>query len=72
MAEPFFLKPGDRIELISMPQNIVIPVGTQGTVLLVIDPVQGFPHNEHEIDVAWDDGTTAMLCIPPDVVKKLA
>ena len=59
-------KPGDRIRLIAMPDDPdPIPPGTNGTVV----SVQQIDHGRdawHQIDVAWDNGRSLMLTLPPD------
>jgi hypothetical protein len=60
------MKPGDRIRLISMPQDPnPIPVGETGTVQRIV-PVD---RSWDQVYVKWDNGRTLMLCIPPDVVE---
>lgn len=59
-------KPGDRIRLIAMPDDPdpILP-GTNGTVV----SVQKIDHGRdawHQIDVAWDNGRSLMLTLPPD------
>ena len=58
------LKKGDRIRLVSMPQDPdPIPVGSLGTVVTVYD------HRDwKQIDVAWDNGRSLMLTMPDDCV----
>jgi len=58
------LKQGDRIRLVSMPQDPdPIPVGSLGTVITVYD------HREWmQVDVDWDNGRTIMLTMPDDCV----
>ena len=59
------LRTGDRIRLLSMPDDPdPIPVGTHGTVLRIRDLGEWF-----QVDVAWDDGRTLMLSLPPDQVE---
>ncbi len=58
------LKKGDRIRLVSMPQDPdPIPVGSLGTVVDV---------HEHldwtQVDVDWDNGRSLMLMMPDDCV----
>ena len=58
------LKKGDRIRLVSMPQDPdPIPVGSLGTVVEV---------HEHrdwtQVDVDWDNGRSLMLTMPHDCV----
>jgi hypothetical protein len=55
-------QPGDRIRLIAMSDDPdPIPPGTAGTVTVV---------RQHgtwaQVDVAWDNGRTLMLVVPPD------
>lgn len=62
------LKPGDRIRLISMPNDPdPIPFGSLGVVLRVID------HGDwQQVEVAWDNGRELMLTIPEDCVERIA
>ncbi len=59
------LKPGDRVRLISMPDDVnPVPVGTLGVVLKVIN------HGEwQQVEVAWDNGRKLMLSMPDDCVE---
>lgn len=58
------LKKGDRIRLLSMPQDPdPIPVGSLGTVATVRSY-----HNWTQVDVDWDNGRTLMLTLPHDSV----
>ncbi|XZE55938.1 DUF4314 domain-containing protein [Planctomycetaceae bacterium SH139] len=61
------LKAGDRVRLVSMADDPdPIPAGATGTVARV------YPHSDWtQIDVAWDNGRSLMLSIPPDVVQVL-
>jgi hypothetical protein len=58
------LKTGDRVRLISMPNDPdPLPVGALGVVLRVID------HGDwQQIEVAWDNGRKLMLSLPDDCV----
>ena len=58
------LKQGDRIRLVSMPQDPdPIPVGSLGTVIALYD------HREWmQVDIDWDNGRTLMLTMPDDCV----
>ncbi len=58
------LKKGDRIRLVSMPQDPdPIPVGALGTVVAVFD------HRDwSQVDVKWDNGRSLMLTLPDDCV----
>ena len=58
------LKTGDRVRLISMPEDPdPIPVGMEGTVLHVHD------HGDWtQVEVAWDNGRKLMLTLPEDEV----
>jgi hypothetical protein len=59
------LKKGDRIRLVSMPQDPdPIPVGSLGTVVAVRDQREWT-----QVDVDWDNGRTLMLTIPDDCVS---
>ena len=60
------LKPGQRIELVAMPDDPnPIALGARGTVKSmrqVGSPSNGFL----QVDVAWDNGRALMLSVPPD------
>lgn len=60
-------KAGDRVRLVSMIDDPdPIPAGTAGTV------VRPYPQRDWlQLDVAWDNGRSLMLCIPPDRVEHL-
>ena len=62
------LKQGDRIRLISMPQDPdPIPVGSLGTVVAVHD------HRDWiQVEVDWDNGRKLMLSLPEDRVTIVA
>lgn len=56
------VKPGDRIELISMANDPdPIPPGTQGTVKFIHKLTDWA-----QIDVDWDNGRSLMLVTPED------
>ena len=59
------LKKGDRIRLVSMPQDPdPIPIGSLGTVIAV--------HNHRDwmqVEVDWDSGRSLMLTMPDDCVS---
>ncbi|MDX1930088.1 MAG: DUF4314 domain-containing protein [Pirellulaceae bacterium] len=58
------LKTGDRIRLISMPEDPdPIPVGTLGKVLRVHEHAEWT-----QVEVAWDNGRTLILTLPDDCV----
>lgn len=58
------LKKGDRIRLVSMPEDPdPIPLGSIGTVIAVYDH-KGWT----QVDVAWDNGRSLMLTMPDDCV----
>ncbi len=59
------LKLGDHIRLISMPMDPdPIPVGSLGTVLRI------HAHGDwSQVEVAWDNGRTLMLTVPPDQIE---
>ncbi len=58
------LKKGDRIRLVSMPQDPdPIPVGSLGTVVAVYDH-----HDWTQVDVDWDSGRSLMLTMPEDCI----
>jgi len=64
MVEPP-LKQGDRIELISMPEDPhPIPVGTTGTVEDCVPMRIG--NSQWQIWIKWDNGRTLSLAVPPD------
>lgn len=55
-------QPGDRIRLVSMLDDPdPIPRGTTGTVTAVRQQ-----RTWAQVDVAWDNGRTLMLVVPPD------
>lgn len=59
------LKKGDRIRMLSMPQDPdPIPAGSLGTVVDVREH-----HNWTQVDVDWDNGRTLMLTMPEDRVE---
>ncbi|MEO8269082.1 MAG: DUF4314 domain-containing protein [Aureliella sp.] len=59
------LKIGDRVRLISMPQDPdPIPLGTLGTVVRVQDQ-----RDWYQVEVAWDNGRQLMLATPDDCVE---
>ncbi len=58
------LKKGDRIRLVSMPQDPdPIPAGSLGTVIAVRQY-----HSWTQVDVDWDNGRSLMLTMPDDCV----
>lgn len=60
---------GDRIELLSMPDDPdPVPTGTQGTVESITRvPMRGKSFTQ--VGVKWDNGRTLSLVMPPDRVK---
>jgi hypothetical protein len=67
MVEPP-LKQGDRIELISMPNDpCPIPVGTKGTVEDCVSMKIG--DSKWQVWVKWDNKRTLSLVVPPDKYK---
>lgn len=57
------MRPGDRIELVSMPNDpCPVPVGTQGKVTEAVHM-----HDFTQYHVAWDNGRTLSLIVPPDL-----
>jgi hypothetical protein len=61
------LKTGDRIRLISMPEDPdPVPVGTLVVVLRVIDYREW-----QQVEVAWDNGRKLMLSLPEDCIELL-
>jgi len=60
------LQVGDRIELVSMPEDPnPIPRGTRGTVSHVNRVGRDFV----QVSVKWDNGSSLMLSFPPDRVR---
>jgi hypothetical protein len=58
------LKKGDRIRLVSMPQDPnPIPIGSLGTVVAVHEY-----RDWTQVDVDWDNGRSLMLTLPEDRV----
>lgn len=63
-------KVGDRIELLSMPDDpYPIEPGTTGTVTRVSDLLTYGPKPCHQVSVDWDAPRSLSLCIPPDSVR---
>lgn len=63
---------GDRIELVSMPEDPdPIPAGSRGTVDEVV-PVNWPGRDFTQLWVTWDDGRSLIPCVPPDVVRVLS
>jgi hypothetical protein len=61
------MEPGDRIRLVSMPDDPdPLPPGSTGTVTFVT-PLAGLGWTQ--VGVAWDNGRTLLLSIPPDRVE---
>ena len=57
---------GDRIRLVAMADDPdPVPEGEVGTVVGVARHGGG-NNTWHQIDVAWDNGRTLMLVVPPD------
>lgn len=68
-----YLKEGDRIELIQMPDDpCPIEPGTQGTVQFVSELRLGDPEKQFQIIVKWDNGRNLSLITPPDKYRKLS
>jgi hypothetical protein len=62
------LSPGQRIRLISMPDDPdPIPYGTKGTVESTHEV--GFADPFTQVHVKWDNGRTLSLAVPPDYVE---
>lgn len=62
-------KRGDRIELVSMPNDPnPLPAGTRGTVE---DSHHVGMLGFTQVSVAWDNGSRLMLSIPPDRARKV-
>jgi hypothetical protein len=60
-------KPGDRIRLLAMTDDPdPIPPGTTGTVIAVRQL-----GTRCQVDVAWQNGRTLMLVVPPDQFEVL-
>jgi hypothetical protein len=65
-------KPGDRIELIRMPDDPhPVATGTRGTVTNV-NLVKLGREEFTQVGVDWDDGRSLMLVSPPDEFRILA
>jgi len=63
------IKPGDRIELVAMPDDpYPIPVGTRGTVEAV-HPMRMDVPGQVQLWVKWDNGRSLMPIVPPDQVR---
>ena len=63
------IKKGDRIRLISMPDDPnPIPVGTEGTVRLTND-IDWAGDKYTQVSVSWDNGRSLCLVMPPDQVE---
>ena len=64
-------KPGDRIRLLSMPDDPdPIPTGEVGMVIEVTRHGDG-KNAWHQVDVEWDHGRSLMLTLPPDRIEIL-
>ena len=64
-------KPGDRIRLLTMPEDPdPIPTGQVGTVISVSRHGEG-RNAWHQVDVNWDNGRNLMLTLPPDRIEIL-
>lgn len=61
-------KAGDRIALVHMDDPHPVPIGTRGTVQSVQQIGEG-RGSWTQIDVAWDNGRTLMLSVPPDMYQ---
>jgi hypothetical protein len=62
-------RPGDRVRLVAMPDDPhPIPLGTTGTVTSVRKCGSG-RDAWFQVDVAWDNGRTLMLVVPPDEIE---
>jgi hypothetical protein len=63
------MKVGDRVEMISMPEDPnPIEAGTKGTIEH-INPVDFGSEKFTQVSVKWDNGRTLMVCIPPDQIR---
>jgi hypothetical protein len=59
-------QPGERIRLVAMTDDPdPIPPGTTGTVRFIRQCGAG-RDSWFQVDVAWDNGRTLMLVVPPD------
>lgn len=69
VADPFAVEVGDRIRLISMPNDPdPIPSGSLGTVVLV-NPLHFRDKTEVQLLVKWDNGRSLSCICPPDMVE---
>jgi hypothetical protein len=63
------MRVGDRVEMISMPDDPnPIEAGTQG-IIEYINPVDLGTEKFTQIGVKWDSGRTLMVVIPPDQIR---
>lgn len=62
------LRVGDRIRLVSMPDDPdPVTVGQTGTVRGI------YPQGRwHQVDVDWDNGRSLLLVVPPDRFEVIA
>lgn len=66
------LRAGERIELVAMPDDPnPIPAGTCGTVEWASDVDLGGTDRFTQVGVRWDNGSSLMLSIPPDRIRKI-
>ena len=65
------MKVGDRIELVSMPNDpCAIPSGTKGTIRRIAHiPMSNDPFTQVGVD--WDNGRTLNVVMPPDSIRKI-
>lgn len=60
-------KEGDRIELVAMPDDPApIESGARGTIDRIVD-IGG----RLQLGVAWDNGRTLHVVIPPDTIRRV-
>jgi hypothetical protein len=59
----------DRIELVRMTDDPhPVPAGTKGTIEFINKVTMG--HEEFvQVGVKWDNGSSLMVVIPPDVIR---
>lgn len=66
------MKVGDRIELVSMPNDpCAVPAGSKGTVRRIAHiPMGSDPFTQVGVD--WDNGRTLNVVMPPDSVRVIS
>lgn len=60
------VKVGDKIRLVEMDDPHGVPPGTEGVVTNVNLVDLGRGDKFGQISVDWDNGSSLMLCVPPD------